>query len=259
MRPSQWSVFLSFSCMLSRTGPPSWQLHLFTPQADSSPLHCSTLHFAVFLKAFKGRAAELLRHPAGTHVLDDLYAAASASQRNIIAAEFYGREYVLFRDGTLNNAQGPPAKLQDLLQAVDVPKRRAIIAHLAASISGVIEKGLVDSQLAHRLIAEYLDASPASLVVDALESLSGDALLHMLHTRHGATAACAVFAYGTAKDRKKAVRALKGHVSAAARDEWGHLALITALSVVDDTALLKKLVLKDLVVSSLPADNKVYI
>jgi hypothetical protein len=31
-----------------------------------------------------------------------------------------------------------------------------------------------------------------------------------------------------------------------ARDEWGHLALITALSVVDDTALLRKTVVAEL-------------
>jgi hypothetical protein len=31
-----------------------------------------------------------------------------------------------------------------------------------------------------------------------------------------------------------------------ARDEWGHLALITALSVVDDTTLLRKLVVSEL-------------
>lgn len=38
----------------------------------------------------------------------------------------------------------------------------------------------------------------------------------------------------------------QGHVGAMARDEWGHLALITALSVVDDTTLLRKAVVADL-------------
>lgn len=200
----------------------------------------------MFLRAFKGHASELLRHPAGTHVLDDLYTAISAAQRNAIAAEFYGREYSLFQGGTLNNTEGAPASLQELLEAVDAPKRRSIIQHLAGAISPVIEKGLVDCQLAHRLIAEYLAAAPASLVADAVESLSGDALLHMLHTHHGATASCMVLAYGTAKDRKKAIRSLKGHVPAALQDEWGHLPIITALTVVDDTAMLKKFVVADI-------------
>ena len=203
----------------------------------------------MFLKAFKGRAPELLRHPAGTHVLDDLYTAISAAQRNAIAAEFYGREYALFGGGTLNNTEGAPASLHDLLAVVDAPKRRSIIQYLAAAINSVIEKGLVDCQLAHRLIAEYLAASPASLVADAVESLSGEALLHMLHTHHGATASCMVLAYGTAKDRKKAIKALKGHIPAALQDEWGHLPIVTALTVVDDTAMLRKFIVADIQVN----------
>ena len=38
----------------------------------------------------------------------------------------------------------------------------------------------------------------------------------------------------------------QGHVGAMARDEWGHLTLITALSVVDDTTLLRKSVVAEL-------------
>ena len=33
-------------------------------------------------------------------------AVADARQRNLMAAEFYGKEYVLFEGGTLNNAEG---------------------------------------------------------------------------------------------------------------------------------------------------------
>ena len=200
----------------------------------------------MFIKAFKGRAAELLRHPAGTHVLDDLYLAASSTQRNALASEFYGREYSLFGEGTLNNTEGAPVSLSTLLSAVDASKRRSIIQHLAKAIYPVIEKGLVDCQLAHRLVAEYLEAGPASLVVDAVETLSGEALLHMLHTHDGVKAACMVFAYGTAKDRKKALKAMKGHVAAAVMDEWGHLAILTALSVTDDTQMLRKSVVAEI-------------
>lgn len=204
------------------------------------------LYHTGILKLYKGRAAELLRHPAGAHILNDLYAAASPQQRNALAAEFYGREYSLFDGGLLNNTAGPPGKLKDLLASVDGAKARAIIQHLATELSPVLEKGLMDCQLAHRLAAEYMSAAPASLVADAAESLSGEALLHMVHTKDGATAACAVLAYGTAKDRKKALKAMKGHVGAAARDEWGHLVVLTALGVVDDTAALKKFIAAEL-------------
>lgn len=163
-----------------------------------------------------------------------------------MAAEFYSREYALFTDGTLNSISGPPACLGHLMDAVDGAKKRSIIQLLAGQLSPIFEKGLMDAQLTHRLTAEYLTHSPTSLVADAVESLSGEPLLHMIHTKDGVTAACMVVAYSTAKERKKILKAFKGHVRAAAKDEWGTLALITALSVVDDTSLSKKSIVNEL-------------
>lgn len=48
------------------------------------------------LKALKGQAPALLRHPSGAAVIDDAFTAACAAQRNAMAAEFYGREFTLF-------------------------------------------------------------------------------------------------------------------------------------------------------------------
>lgn len=42
---------------------------------------------------------------------------------------------------------------------------------------------------------------------------------------------------------------------AMARDEWGHLALTTALSVVDDTTLLRKVVASELQVGGSPGGH----
>lgn len=191
---------------------------------------------------------ELLRHPTAAQVVDELYGASQMGARHGMAAEFYAREYRLFEGGTLNGVQGAPASLAELLGAVDGAKAGAVLQHLSTAVLPVADKALVDSTLVHRVLAEFMAAAPASVVADAVASLSGEPLLHMVHTQHGATAAAAVFAYGTPRDRKKAVRALKGHVGDMARDEWGHLPLITCLSVVDDTSLLRKFVASELMV-----------
>ena len=62
----------------------------------------------------------------------------------------------------------------------------------------------------HRLLAEYILAAPSSLVAEAVENLAGPGLLRIVHTRDGAQAGCAVMAYGSPKERKKAIKALKG-------------------------------------------------
>lgn len=201
---------------------------------------------AEYHKAMKGRIPELVRHPSAAHVIDELYSASGPPARNAMAAEFYGREYRLFEGGTLNGVAGAPASLARLLAGVDAGKAGAILQHMAAAVLPIVEKKLVDCALVHRVLAEFMALAPASLVADAVGPLSGEALLHMVHTREGAAAACAVLAHGSPKDRKAAVRALKGHVARMALDDWGHLPLITALSVVDDTALLRKFIVTEL-------------
>jgi len=68
----------------------------------------------------------------------------------------------------------------------------------------------------------------------------------MVHTHDGAAAACMVVAYGSARDRKRIVKAVKGHVVRMATNEWAHAPLCAALAVVDDTALLAKCVVPEL-------------
>lgn len=48
------------------------------------------------------------------------------------------------------------------------------------------------------------------------------------------------------QDRKKLVKAMKGHVMKMATNEWAHTVLCTALSVVDDTALVAKNIVAEL-------------
>lgn len=79
-------------------------------------------------------------------------------------AEFYGREYALFKGGTLNNAEGAPAHLADLLRAVDGAKRRSVVQHLAQDLVPVIEKGLVDPPLVHRCVARSARSGVARAV-----------------------------------------------------------------------------------------------
>lgn len=194
----------------------------------------------------KGRIPELARHPAAAHVLDELYSVADVETKNAMVAEFYGREYRVFDGGELNNLQGAPSSLPQLLERADAVKSQAIVRELTLCLLPVLEKKLVDCALVHRATAELLAAAPATTVADAVASLSGDPLLHMAHTREGARACCMTLAYGTARDRKRAVRALKGHVVDMARDEWAHLPLLTCLGVVDDTSLLRKFVVPEL-------------
>ncbi len=55
-----------------------------------------------------------------------------------------------------------------------------------------------------------MDALPATGVIDVVEMLSGPAIMHVVHSHAGAYVACRVLALGTAKQRKKVIKAMKG-------------------------------------------------
>ena len=61
---------------------------------------------------------------------------------------------------------------------------------------------------------------------------------------------CAVLSQTCYRVRSRVMVAHAGHVKTMATDQWAHLVLITALSRVDDTALLRKHVISDLQASS---------
>eukprot|EP00877_Chromochloris_zofingiensis_P001125 jgi/Chrzof1/11012/Cz05g20110.t1 len=198
------------------------------------------------VRLFKGHIAELLRHPAGTDVLVDMYDVAPQPLRNAMCAELYGREYALF-DG-VDQQGGSIAHLKQLLDGAAPAKRRAVLQHLSKQLAPVMEKGLLHPPMTHRLVREFLEAAPSSAIVDAVDTLAqtGGNVLKMVHTHDGAAAACMLFAYGTPKDRKRLIKGMKGHVRTMAENEWGNAVVCTALSVVDDTALVGKSILGEL-------------
>ena len=55
-----------------------------------------------------------------------------------------------------------------------------------------------------------MDAAPPTAVTDVVEMLAGPPIMHMVHSHAGADVACRVLALGTAKQRKKVIKAMKG-------------------------------------------------
>jgi pumilio family protein 6 len=184
-------------------------------------------------------------------VLVDLYDAASTQQRNALASEAYGREFVLLGEGGAGvntNGSAPLSHVRVLLEGSDASKRRAVVASLQRALEPVLEKGLLHPPLTHRLLREYLEVAPGSLIAEAVDTLAatGGNALKMVHTADGAAACCAAFAYGTAKDRKRLVKGMKGYVAQTASNEHAHAVVSTALTVTDDTALTGKVIVGEL-------------
>ncbi|KAF6262527.1 armadillo-type protein [Scenedesmus sp. NREL 46B-D3] len=177
-------------------------------------------------KLFRGHVAELLRHPAGADVLEDLYSVCPQPCRNTLCSELYGREFTLF-GGVSAQSEGI-SHLSQLLAGVDAKKRQAVVGSLYKGLAPVLEKALLHPAMTHRLLRELLTEAPGSIVADAVDTVAaaGGNALKLVHTHDGAAAACMALAYGTPKDRKRLVKGMKD-----SENEWGHAVVATALSV----------------------------
>lgn len=117
-------------------------------------------------------------------------------------------------------------RLKDALSDPSLGGRMAVITFASRVLAGVWEKGMVAHAFVHRVLAEYLEQAPASMVVECLDSLAGDvsnSLVRMMHTLDGAKAANIMIQHASAKHKKKILKSMKGLVPKVAHDEYGRM------------------------------------
>jgi len=190
---------------------------------------------------FYGHVRRLIKHPEASWILDDVYrGVASRQQKAIILREWYGAEFALFqKDGPVSG------DLADIL-AEDAGKRAPIMRALQELINHLIQKKNTGFTLLHDAMLQYfLNAKQGTEeITDYIELLKGDEegdlLKNLAFTKSGARVICLALAYGTAKDRKAFLKTYKDTLQLMAADANGHIIILTAFEVIDDTVLTAK-------------------
>jgi hypothetical protein len=121
-----------------------------------------------------------------------------------------------------------------------------------------VDKGLLEFSFVHQLIAEYADEVVAEIasaqgavnqeknrMTDLLELLV-DYVTKLMVTKAGARVVCYLATYGSAKDRKRMLKPLKGNALESFCHESGHLAMMRLLDVTDDTVTAQKSILEEI-------------
>lgn len=96
------------------------------------------------------------------------------------------------------------------------------------------------------MILEYLSLCNDNEIQDLIELLKEN-LIHIVHTKEGSKVAQLCLLNSTPKNRKIILKSWKGYISKIAKEEYGHIALITLFECVDDTVLLNKAIISELV------------
>ncbi|KAA3455673.1 pumilio-like protein 24 [Gossypium australe] len=225
------------------------QPHLLTLSCNAYAVHlvkkmfdaASKKQLAGVISSLRGHVASLLRHMVGSVVIEHAYQLGNATQKQELLMELYSTELHLFKD----LASIKESRLIDIILKLDLQKS-SVLRHMSSVIQPILEKGIVDHSMIHRILIEYLDIADKSSAADIIQQLSGPLLVRMIHTRDGSKIGMLCVKHGSAKERKKIIKGMKGHISKIAHDQCGCMVLVGIVSMVDDTKLITKIIIREL-------------
>eukprot|EP00743_Colponemidia_sp_Colp-15_P003041 GILK01003287.1.p1 GENE.GILK01003287.1~~GILK01003287.1.p1 ORF type:complete len:745 (-),score=188.65 GILK01003287.1:133-2367(-) len=194
------------------------------------------------IQQFLGHTVKLLSHVEAGQVVELAYTKyASKEQKNAMVLEFYGPEFALFKADYKDSNNVNVATILDS----NPDKKPKIIKSLHQSLHKIVEKGLINFTLVHRLLDEYLSLIEIREYAEFIEMLKENAG-GLLSTKDGVKVMLRMISYGTPKDRKVIVKNLKGSVLEMCHNDICSIVVTRLLDVVDDTVLLQKSILNEM-------------
>lgn len=232
------SVYLELRPHFLKLARNTYAVHLVTKMLD----HANKEQLQEIISSLHGHVVAFLRHPVGSAVVEHVFKLANETQKQGLLSEMYSAEFRVFK-GIIPKGKG---RLVDLLSGEHPSKKSAVLEHMTLALQPILEKGIVDHSIVHRALLEYMCIANKSSVTDIIQQLSGSLLVRMIHTRDGSKVGALCIIHSGAKERKKIVKGMKGHVVKIAHNEYGCVILLCVLSFVDDTSLVSKFIFREL-------------
>lgn len=180
----------------------------------------------------------------GARVVELLFSTFPSKSTAQLKQELYGPHFTLFASGDLSTTN---PTLASNLEAL--PEKRDIALEFVLSILNKgIEKGLFGFVYFQQLFAEYV-ATATPNEVRSIAPTVVDNSIHLLSTRAGTRVVIACASYGTAKDRKRIMKSLKGYTRSSLLHRDAYLAILRLVQVTDDTVSVNKSVLGELLIN----------
>ncbi|KAI1308178.1 hypothetical protein EDD11_004333 [Mortierella claussenii] len=200
--------------------------------------YCQKYREAI-IKEFYGKVRQLIKHKEASSIIEDAYSIyANSAQRAALIQEFYGPEFRLFKVEDKKT-------LTEILEQ-NPAKKDNIMKHLMETLTGCLEKGTVGFSIVHRGLLEYFEHADAKGTQEMLDVMKEQAV-EMLHTKEGAQVAMYCLLYATPKDRKAMLKTMKPFVVKICKEEYGHMVMLRMFDVVDDTVLMSKAILAEII------------
>jgi pumilio family protein 6 len=203
----------------------------------------------LIIPEFYGKVRKLINHAEASWILDDIYrTVATKEQKARLLREWYGPEFSLHE---MTKDTEATAVLKDIL-AKEPSKRNTIMKSLFDMINTLVQKQMTGFTMLHDAMLQYfLTTEPGGEQFNEFSEVikgdeSGDLLKNLVFTKSGARLVCLLLAHGSAKDRKQLLKPFKDTLNMMAGDQFGHVVILTAYDVVDDTKLTAKTIFPEL-------------
>lgn len=196
----------------------------------------------LIFKALKGQFKKLTLHAEAVTVIDTMYNDyATSKERTEMITEFYGKELYLYRDLLSEHF----TKVIELYP----DKKEKVLEELLNHTQVFIEKGLTGHIIVQHLMLQYFLHGTEETIQELVSEKLIEQIVKFVHTKEGSKIAMRCLWYSKAKERKLIIRTFKGHVKDMCMNENGYLVLCALFDCVDDTVLLKKAILSEIMES----------
>jgi len=190
------------------------------------------------ISAFYGNIVKLMTHNISAPFIELTYSTWCTDLDKVyFKQEFYGNLYRQVKDKNIKS-------LSDVFKTAEYMKS-ATLSVLKANLIRILNKGLINSNLLHTIIWEFLEVCSMEDRNELIVILR-DSIMTLSQTKFGAKIAMQCIWHGNNKDKKVIVKAFKENVKTISTSEYGYLILLALFDAVDDTVLVKKIILPEL-------------
>ncbi|XP_062985359.1 pumilio homolog 3 [Elgaria multicarinata webbii] len=194
---------------------------------------------AEIIKSFKGEVRKMLRHAEASAVVEYAYNdKAILEQRNMLTEELYGNTFQVYKSSDHRT-------LNEVLEA-QPEKREAIMDEMKQILTPMAQKeAVIKHSLVHKVFLDFFTHAVPKQRSEMIEAIR-EAVIYLAHTHDGARVAMHCLWHGTPKDRKVIVKTMKTYIEKIATGEFSHLVLLAAFDCIDDTKLVKQLIISEM-------------
>ncbi|XP_078531843.1 pumilio homolog 3 [Lissotriton helveticus] len=203
-------------------------------------MYGSKQQVAEIIRSFKGQVRKMLRHAEASYIIEYAYNdKAVLEQRNFLTEELYGNAFLVYK-----SAINP--SLDKVLEA-QPEKKDLILDEMKQILTPMAQKeAVIKHSLVHKVFLDFFVHATQKLRTEMIEAIR-EAVIYLAHTHDGARVAMHCIWHGTPKDRKVIIKTMKTYIEKIATGEFSHLVLLAAFDSIDDTKLVKQLVISEMI------------